>query len=196
MVSDESWKEVYEEMGIKVNPLEKPSDDILDDYTSDIFAYKERNDYREAQRICEKLEELYEVTKPSDDEPGNFFIMIVDDRTARAAVSAGRRSSENKLLPAQIDQNFEDFYEKTLAPVDLVYENCRHEDVGKHLLELFEEVEYVEQIGVFTHSETPELVMPGKRFSELETLQGAWLAPGLGHLYDYDEIVRQRRETE
>ncbi|MFB6143900.1 MAG: hypothetical protein ABEJ98_01180 [Candidatus Nanohaloarchaea archaeon] len=171
-VPSSGYGDVYDAMGVE-SPFhaldEEPADS--ESYAGEIAAYRERQDYEAAEQLCRDLEDIFEAT--------DYFPILMVDGEGVMPVALGRYEESSQVHP--------DFYldatETNLDAVDLVFEES---DYRGEMMDLFEE----------TVEEVPDLTLEHRKpFSDTGILQGAWLAPGIEHLYNLEEIEEERAET-
>lgn len=167
-VPSSGYEDVYEAMGVE-NPFHELEEDAeKDNYAGEVAAYRERQEYKAAKQLCRDLEDIYQATD-------NFPILMVDGE-GLMPVAFGRYDEPSQVHP--------DFYldatETNLDVVDVVFEES---DYRNDMMEMFDE----------TVDEVPDLTLEHREpFSDTGILQGAWLAPGIDHLYDLEAIEEQR----
>jgi len=176
MVTDQvpsaGYEEVYE--ALNVDSMGFGLDEELSqerDYIGEMVHYSEEVDYRTAYDLCIECAEVYSVT-------GLYPILMVED-PGLMTVALGREGQAAQVHP--------DFYLDStwsnLDAIDLVFEEAT--DYQDDLLELFSE----------TVKEVPDLSLRHRApFSGQGILQGAWIAPGIEHLYDFSDIQNANRE--
>lgn len=166
------YEDVYDAMGVEepFNALEEEPG--KESYVSEVAAHREREEYQNAEQLCLELEEIYQAT--------DIFPILMVDGEGMMPVALGRYGDPSQVHP--------DFYldatESNLDVVDVVFEESEYR---QEMMEMFDE----------TVSEVPDLTMKQRTpFGDTGILQGAWLAPGIDHLYDLEGIEEERREFE
>lgn len=171
-VPSSGYEDVYDAMGVE-NPFHALEEDTSQDsYAGEIAAYRERQDYEAAEKLCHDLEDIFEATE--------YFPILMVDGEGVMPVALGRYEEPSQVHP--------DFYldatETNLDVVDLVFEESEYRN---EMMELFDE----------TVAEVPDLTLEHRTpFSDTGILQGAWLAPGIDHLYDLEAIEEERTDTD